>query len=196
MRHLPDQLPTHLAIAHTGLPAALPTPWRTFSAPLLHLQISIRHSNAPTPRVHQNMDIWCFWWTTRNRRLNLRSFLGWLVEGWHGEVPQHFRCGFYWKTRKMAPQRWWRTPGAGYAETVPAGGETALGAAPMPSAHPNGPWGCGGGHRQSFILSGRHKNGIYGLMACSWGMLVTSVSLTYAPRSQSRPACIACYTYI
>ena len=71
---------------------------------------------------------------------------------------------------KMAPQRWWRTPGVGYAETVPAGGETALCAAPMPSAHSNGPGGGVAGNRQSFILSGRHENGIYGLMACSWGM--------------------------
>jgi hypothetical protein len=58
----------------------------------------------------------------------------------------------------MAPQRWWRTPGAGYAETVPAGGETALCGGPMLGAHSNGPRGCGGGRGQSFIRGGLHKN--------------------------------------
>ena len=57
---------------------------------VVNLNKGTRHSNAPTPRVHQNMDIWCFWWTTRNWRLNLGSFLGWLVEGWHGTVSQFF----------------------------------------------------------------------------------------------------------
>ena len=71
------------------------------------------------------------------------SFLGWPVEGWHGTVSQHFRCGFYWKTRKMAPQRWWRTPGAGYAKMVPAGDKMAAGAAPMPRANCIAPRGGG-----------------------------------------------------
>ena len=72
------------------------------------------------------------------------NFLGWLVEGWHGTVSQHFRCRFYWKTRKLAPQRWWRTPGAGYAKMVPAGGKMATGAAPMPGTNFIGPGGGGG----------------------------------------------------
>ena len=41
----------------------------------------------------------------------------------------------------MAPQRWWRTPGAGYAKMVPAGGKMATGAAPMPGANFIGPGG-------------------------------------------------------
>ena len=97
-----------------------------------HRILENRHSNAPTTRVHQNVDIWCFWWMTRHRRLNLVIFWDGWSRGGTGRPPGTSVAGF---TGKLAPQRWWRTPGAGYAKIVPAGDKVAAGVAPMPHAH-------------------------------------------------------------
>ena len=113
--------------------------------------------------------------------------LGWFSglagrgQGCHGTGPQHFRCGFYWGTRRIPPQRRRRAPGAGYSKAVPAGGNMAAGAAPMPRAHFIGPGGPG---RGVALAVGNH---LFAVAAT----IISTTHLWHADRTRGRPQFLA-----